>query len=528
MLTDKKFRRAFSVNFYKNLKYPLGEMSFYKDWVNTKRGDPYPLISRSEGISETVLGGKYSVKSESKGEVKRFAGAFFPYATYQVKVSELNGKAGFEFNCRGGEESDYTSENAPKVEILFEKNGENGRVVFSTCIGGVTENGEFPLPSGVSADDVQALTVTSRAIAFDVYVFDGTAERLVGVVNTLDMVDIRCQRNFSVTDALLSVSLPENGAFVTDGVTFYMDSGVSQADIRPIKYEDGSPAIENGRIYLTASARAEAGAYQAVLSWNPTSADFKLEGAIFYDCGDGAWCSDVAASVIYDRNQGKWLVWYCSFSHGHILAHGESYSDIRHGITVLDTVRMESESVVYDGKTDSEAALGAGGAKYGKSVLSDDRLFFAKDGDEDPDMIYDKESGKWLLIICRNHAESKGYRYFLYESDDPFTGYVFKDMASVGVNTGGSLVRIDGEICLVCGSNFDLRARYYCFPASDLSRYEQLYFDYDDGGFRGWGSIIPLTVGTRTRYAMITFDRHCGSSYNWSYGNIYVFFSLLS
>lgn len=527
MLIDKKFRRSFSVNFHKNLKYPLGEMSFYKDWVNNKRGDPYPLISRSEGVCETVLGGRYSVKSEVEGEVKRFVGAFFPYATYQMKVCQLNGRAGFEFNCRGGDGSDYTPENAPKVEILLEKNNDGARVVFSKFTDGNSENGELSLPDGVLADNVQALTVTCRAIAFDIYVFDGTAERLVGVLNTPELVDIRCERNFSVTDALLSVSLPENGAFETDGVSFYMDSGVSQADIRPIKYEDGSPAVENGRVYLTASARYEAGAYQAVLSWNPTSEDFRLEGAIFYDCGDGAWCSDVAASVIYDRTKDKWLIWYCSFSHGHILAHAESYSDIRHGITVLDTVRMESETVLYDGNADSETALGAGGEKYGKSVLSDDRLFFAKSGDEDPDMIYDKESGKWLLIICRHHSESKGYRYFLYESDDPFTGYVFKDMASVGVNTGGSLVRINGEINLVCGSNFDLRARYYRFPVSDLSKYEALSFDYDDGGFRGWGSIIPITVGMRTRYALITFDRHCGSSYNWSYGNIYVFFSSL-
>ncbi len=528
MLIDKKFRRAFSVNFYKNLKYPLGEMSFYKDWVNTKRGDPYPLISRSEGVTETVLGGRYSVKSENAGEVKRFAGAFFPYATYQAQILSLDGKAGFEFNSRGGEGSDYTSENAPKVEIMLEKHGDDARVVFNKRVGGKSESGELPLPKGVSADSIRALTVTSRAIAFDIYVFDGTAERLVGVLNTPDMVDIRCERNFSVTDVLLTVSLPENGAFETDGVTFYMDSGVSQADIRPIKYEDGSPAIENGRVYLTASARAEAGAYQAVLSWEPTSADFRLEGAIFYDCGDGAWCSDVAASVIYDRNRGKWLIWYCSFSHGHVLAHAESYSDIRHGITVLDTVLMESENVVHNSRFGGETALGAGGEKYGKSVLSDDRLFFAKSGDEDPDMIYDKESGKWSLIVCRHHEESGGYRYFLFESDDPFTGYVFKDMSAVGVNTGGSLVRINGEVNLVCGSNFDLRARYYRFPASDLSKYEALSFDYDDGGFRGWGSIIPLTVGTRTRYALITFDRHCGSTYNWSYGNIYVFFSLLS
>ena len=48
-------------------------------------------------------------------------------------------------------------------------------------------------------------------------------------------------------------------------------------------------------------------------------------------------------------------------------------------------------------------------------------------------------------------------------------------------------------------------------------------FDYDDGGFRGWGTIVPLKMGTRTRYFHLTFDRHNASNYNWSYGNLYCF-----
>jgi hypothetical protein len=48
-------------------------------------------------------------------------------------------------------------------------------------------------------------------------------------------------------------------------------------------------------------------------------------------------------------------------------------------------------------------------------------------------------------------------------------------------------------------------------------------FRYPDGGFRGWGCVIPVTLGSRTRYFWLTFDRHNGSAYNWSYGNIYCF-----
>ena len=48
-------------------------------------------------------------------------------------------------------------------------------------------------------------------------------------------------------------------------------------------------------------------------------------------------------------------------------------------------------------------------------------------------------------------------------------------------------------------------------------------FDFPDGGFRGWGTIIPVRLGNRTRYFWLTFDRHLASDYKWSYGNLYCF-----
>ena len=48
-------------------------------------------------------------------------------------------------------------------------------------------------------------------------------------------------------------------------------------------------------------------------------------------------------------------------------------------------------------------------------------------------------------------------------------------------------------------------------------------FNYPDGGFRGWGTVVPIKLGSRNRYFWLTFDRHNGSNYNWSYGNLYCF-----
>ena len=52
---------------------------------------------------------------------------------------------------------------------------------------------------------------------------------------------------------------------------------------------------------------------------------------------------------------------------------------------------------------------------------------------------------------------------------------------------------------------------------------ENAVFDICDGGFRGWGTLMPIKICGRTRYFWLTFDRHNGSDYNWSYGNLYCF-----
>ena len=75
-------------------------------------------------------------------------------------------------------------------------------------------------------------------------------------------------------------------------------------------------------------------------------------------------------------------------------------------------------------------------------------------------------------------------------------------------------------MCRITGNDFRKRSDYRVYSKEGM---EPLHFDLPDGGFRGWGTLIPLQRGSRTRCWMITFDRHNGSSYNWSYGNLYIF-----
>lgn len=130
------------------------------------------------------------------------------------------------------------------------------------------------------------------------------------------------------------------------------------------------------------------------------------------------------------------------------------------------------------------------------------------------------------MAICRVITENnkRAYRYFFYESDNPFTGYKFINKTPCGDTTGGSFVRFEDGIYFVCGSSFNEKARYDVYDMNNFSAPKRLRCDYDDGGFRGWGTIMQHPCGNRTEYLWMTFDRHRASdAYNWSYGNLYVY-----
>lgn len=102
----------------------------------------------------------------------------------------------------------------------------------------------------------------------------------------------------------------------------------------------------------------------------------------------------------------------------------------------------------------------------------------------------------------------------------PFSGYRWIGEGDVGEETGGSFVNVRDERYFICGNGFRLRSNYRIYSKSGRTDGS---FDYPDGGFCGWGTVIPVKLGSRTRLFWMTFDRHNGSDYNWSYGNLYCY-----
>ena len=466
-ITNAVFKRQFSMSMYKNLKLPLGEMTFTKDFVQeVKRGDLYPVINRTEDCMEAVEHNRYVVAT---GCSERVLGQFFPYATYEITCQTQNGEYGFGFQIK--EAKAYVIRRMGKLSFWAGDEQE--------CV-----------ETDIKSD---TMIVSCRPGAFDVYFEVNGSPEWVHTFTAKAFASSHAQENF--TDGYATVVL--KGEAVVEQACFYIDNGISMADIRPVRYENGRAMLEQGKVYFTASIRMQAGTFQGIFSWVPGTAKVELTGALYYDAGDGLWCGDVAASILYHRQKQQWYLWVCSFSHGHILGHSIFEGDPRFGVNVIDIEVMSKA---------------ADGAQIG--------TFAGFEGDEDPDFFYDAKLDKWFMAICRLDPSSRKYRYVFFESDEPFAGYTCIGMGRPGEETGGSFVKIENELHFICGNSFSTRSDYRIYRKDGM---HNAHFNFDDGGFRGWGTVIPIQQGSRMRYYWLTFDRHNGSDYNWSYGNFYCY-----
>ena len=464
-----EFKRLFSVSMYKNLQIKLGEMSFFKDFVNDKRGDLYPVVQKSTDCVEHVANNRYDV---SHGTVKRMFCRFFPFAGYEMTCSIHEGEAGFCFRL-------------PDAEAIISVKGD--RIRYS-C-GEHTED----KPAPELAQSELTMIVNCRPGAFDIYFkHNGMPEHAC----TFYEKSFESSNHYSRFSEGY-VCLLATGQVTVNDVLSYIDNGVSIADIRPIKYENGEPMLEAGKVYLTASVRMQEGTFQGVFSWIPGTAELRMTGALFYDSGDGTWRGYVAPVILYHRTEKLWYVWVSSFGHEHVLAYASFEGDPRFGVNVVDVTLMEKAS-----------------------DTSDITAFAGFKGDEDPDLFYDEAGQRWLMAICRLDPKTGRYVYVFFESKDPFKDYTYIGRGRDGAETGGSFVRIGQEIFFVCGNDFKATSEYRVYSKDGM---QLATFRYPDGGFRGWGTVIPVRICSRTRYFWLTFDRHNGSNYPWSYGNLYCF-----
>jgi len=506
MLPSMDFKRKHARNLFKNLQYNISTMDFFRDFLSDTNGNMYPqLESSGTTLTESVVNSKYTVtnNNESGGsQSRRLIGGFSMFSTYDIQIenivksSTLGVRSGIDiqnakYNDRYCVFVAFTNDNKLEVRSEMFLNGNSQGVVVNYTEENYNQNSARFL-------------FTIRGNKIDVYKVINEFKIFIVTVNISK--DINTLELISRSRVALFTRLNSGESVTYTKVLNYYDSGISQGDMKPIRYKNGSTLIKNGRIYFTMSSRFESGAYQTVISQNLSGCDYKLESVIYYLI-DGTIGQDLASSILYDNDSGKFLIWNTCFNKDyHVLSFGEAYCDIMHGVNYVKMTLMDKYSV-------------------------NDTDFLGKYGDEDPDFFYNYKTNKWNLIICRlvydNEVEQDMYRYFLFESDNPFDGYVFKDKTLSGTNTGGSIVKVGDEYFLVCGSNYHTTSQYNIYNLSNLSNFNSLLKDFPDGGFRGWGSIFSIPCGNFTKYGWITFDRQQIGESKWSYGNIYYYESNL-
>lgn len=484
-ISDMTFKRKFSLDMCKTLELPIAKMTFTSDFYDGNRGDLYPLIGSVGEHSESVECGVYSCEGRRlnyrREYIERYFCSLFPYASYSFKLLSLDGEAGFAFFSGDA-----------RAEIVIESAKGEYFVTFRS------QSGESRAPIKANADGTVIPVISLRPGAFEVYLCREYGTEYITTFEDEAFAESQSESFFMNG----GVSLFCLGTVRLCEVRSFMDCGLGLADMRSVRYENSEVMIEGGKLYFTASIRRRWGTHQGVFSWVPGTCDFDMVGALFFDAGDGKWCDDVATSLIYDRKSGVWRLHVASFNHDHVIGKATFDSDIRFGVNVVDIKLMEPMQD-YSG--------------------AQDHLMLGKHGDEDPDLIYDEKRNKWLFTVCRHDGDTNKYRYCFFEADSPDGEFTLVGRGDIGDETGGSIMNIDGEIYFICGNSRKLRSDYRVYKWGDFSKYETLSFDRPDGGFRGWGTILPIRIGTRQRYFHITFDRVRMSEYEWSYGNFYCF-----
>ena len=281
-----------------------------------------------------------------------------------------------------------------------------------------------------------------------------------------------------------------------------LSAGVGQADVRFVtRGREGAPYSDGGRMFFTFSARH--GSACAVGSIDPAkpSDGWRFEGSILFDYGDGLLRNDIAPHIFLDDESGEWRGWACNFSTG-----SETGGRARGGVNAV----WSKTSPLHGLSTMNAKSLGLDGLN------------------EDPCGIYDKDAGKWRLLLST--ITSIGIRAQMFESDRWDGGFVPLSQKVKEDSTGTTIVSMNGVRYCLSGS---VDRAYYVYSYPMLERKGVLRLSPTPWGEsrgwphgRGWPSLVETPEGCPCRYLLLTMDRMNFPGIpnpNWTYGEIFLY-----
>lgn len=428
-----------------------------------------------------------------------FIGGINPYATYDIAIQSLEPDSGSTLETG----FELTRLNRQNRVQLFVRTSKKSTGIFLRVI----QNGRIEREVQLS-DRVPSSSFILRAQMYGntggYFIEENGETTYLGHTKVEESFPSELDfRNKEIAaNSTFNVFSNLKGESIIKGAKSYLSTGVGQADVRLISYEDLAPFFDEGRLWFTFSCRGLGinQSCQGVMSLDPSVFDPKLEGVIVFDHGDGLLRNDYSSHLFYDRKVGEWRAYACDFGgtantdgrSGTGLITATSSKDPRKGFSVMKAARIETDKI--------------------------------KGHNEDPCIFYDSQANKWRLLtsVFTDNSIVSG----TFESDE-WNG-VFTPVAEpIEMNsTGTSIQRVGNELYCFMGGNGNIRAHTY----PDLKLLGELNLDlqphWPKPAGRVWASIVPLPEGYPYRYVLLTMDRPNFPGVkgpNWSYGALYYY-----
>jgi hypothetical protein len=455
-----------------------------------KLGVEHPAIEISGSTtSYKVDKGLLTVSAGETVESALWVGGFNPYGTYDVSFAPGQGnagKAGIEF---------ATPDNQNRLSILAGfKNSECQTIHWQIMVDGTEKQNEtITLDTPVRGPFILRVQVIGTKL--NVLVEQNGVSKAVDVRDFMQLIDLRRKEHIRSFEFRLLTKLNAGESVVIKEATAALTTGVGQADLCAITYKDGSPLLDQGRLWFTTTIRGRHFP-QGVFSMDPSVFDVRLEGIIAFDRNDGLLRNELASHIFYDEKDNRWR-----------------------GLTV-------GMSAYYDTDKRIGKQLWAVSSKkdprFGFSVMKADPIVLPNSS-EDPHIIYDQEAQRWRVLACAKGGV--GFPATLYESDH-WDGPYEIIAGPVGVNSTGCLLQKFGSKYYALFGSKDRKFYVYSYPdLKQLGALDVFRPPWDHQiNTRCWPNVIPLPDGYPAPYIALTMDRANFSGLgSHMYGALYLY-----
>ena len=330
--------------------------------------------------------------------------------------------------------------------------------------------------------------------------------RFMASISLADEPDIRKKSFAGYLKCAVGAALKPGGEAVLEHAAVSLTAGVGQADFRIVT--DGPscrPYMENGRMFCTFSARAGLKYTKSVASFDPATFDFRMEGILLTNYGDGdELLRNDAVNHLFRDKDGTWK------------AVGIGWSTTAHNLD--PATRTGSGLIVCEAESNP---------LHGIHVLQARQLSVGTGKSEDPYFTYDTDAGKWRLAT--SSFTNDGLRAHLWESDS-WDGPYLRCIAGPSPydSTGCQIMEFGGSR-YVMTANLQQMLPIYTYP--ELSYCGELDLDFkpfnqECPNGRVFMAFAETPQDSPYRYILLTMDRENFAEMpmqNWTYGAMYFY-----